>query len=147
MLCIFQGIQGLPGKPVRHYRLKLTFLYLSGSEFVVYLMTDVDIDFTQQGEDGEPGYPGPQGPPGVKVCIQFILIVCIQFCFVFFWVLGFSSSCIDINVYHTLTKGEPGMGEKGEKGFDGLPGVKVKHRAQILNDILLAASLCDLFNV
>lgn len=89
MLCICQGTQGLPGKPVSDFRLKhgavtLLLLYLSGSEFVVCVMTDVDNGFSQQGEDGEPGYPGPQGPPGVKVCMQFVLIfVC--FCFLLFF--------------------------------------------------------------
>lgn len=41
----------------------------------------------------------------------------------------FFSSCINVNVYHTLTKGEPGIGEKGERGLDGLPGGKVKPKA------------------
>lgn len=51
----------------------------------------------------------------------------------------FCSSCIDIYVYHALTKGEPGMGEKGERGLDGFPGMKVKYKGQILNRISLAA--------
>lgn len=47
----------------------------------------------------------------------------------------FLYSCIGGYVYQTLTKGEPGLGEKGERGLDGLPGVKVKHKAPMLNGV------------
>lgn len=33
---------------------------------------------------------------------------------------------LTLNVYCALKQGEPGMGEKGERGMDGLPGFKVE---------------------
>lgn len=41
-----------------------------------------------------------------------------------------------MNVYCALKQGEPGMGEKGERGMDGLPGLKVekKHLKRHLNN-------------
>lgn len=66
-----------------------------------------------QGEDGEPGYPGPQGPPGTKVN-----------CLINYHI-NFHFSCINIECWTALSQGEPGMGEKGERGLDGLPGMKV----------------------
>lgn len=66
-----------------------------------------------QGEDGEPGYPGLQGPPGAKV-------ICL-----INYHINFHFSCINIECWTALCQGEPGMGEKGERGLDGLPGMKV----------------------
>lgn len=34
---------------------------------------------------------------------------------------------LTLNVYRVLKQGEPGLGEKGERGLDGLPGIKAKH--------------------
>lgn len=70
-------------------------------------------DIIWQGEDGDPGYPGPQGPPGAKVGY---LIRCS---------INFRLLCIDVKCWTPLKQGEPGIGEKGERGLDGLPGIKV----------------------
>lgn len=78
-------------------------------------------DINWQGEDGEPGYPGLQGPPGAKV--GYLINYYINFCFSSF-------SCMNIEFWTSLKQGEPGMGEKGERGMDGRPGIKV-HKSVI----------------
>lgn len=35
--------------------------------------------------------------------------------------------------YCVLKQGEPGMGEKGERGMDGLPGLKVEDQSEIFS--------------
>lgn len=76
-------------------------------------------DINWQGEDGEPGYPGPQGPPGAKV--SYLINNDIVF----------YVSYINIEIWTALNQGEPGMGQKGERGLDGLPGIKV-HKPVII---------------
>lgn len=38
---------------------------------------------------------------------------------------------LTLNVYCILKKGEPGIGEKGERGLDGLPGLKVRDKCEM----------------
>lgn len=78
-------------------------------------------DINWQGEDGEPGYPGPQGPPGAKVSCLII------------YYINFHFSCINIECWTALNQGEQGVGEKGERGLDGLPGKQVHKPVIILH--------------
>ncbi|CAG01202.1 unnamed protein product [Tetraodon nigroviridis] len=87
------------------------------------------------GEDGEPGYPGPQGPPGAKV--SYLINYYVHFHF----------SCINIECWTALNQGEPGIGEKGDRGLDGLPGIKV-HKPVIilyLRRYLYAPTLSNIY--
>lgn len=46
-----------------------------------------------------------------------------------------------LNVYCVLKKGEPGTGEKGERGMDGLPGLKVRDELEIYTSIICCCFL------
>ncbi len=80
---------------------------------------------TSQGKDGDHGYPGLQGPPGEKVQSSFIHHVSHAD---YFNITAFNA--LTLNIYCVLKQGEPGMGEKGERGMDGLPGLKVEDRSE-----------------
>lgn len=81
--------------------------------FKTHWNSDLLTHTNWQGEDGEPGYPGPQGPPGAKV--KSLILFVLFFMHLHSWMF-----------YCVLKQGEPGIGEKGERGMDGLPGEKVE---------------------
>lgn len=44
--------------------------------------------------------------------------------------INLSFRALALNVFCALKQGEPGFGEKGERGMDGLPGFKVEDQFQ-----------------